>query len=137
MKLSRQIWLVACIANLVMQHICRAQSGATNLWSLRLANYDGDSSPALGHDGTIYQATFDGNLVVVTPEGEIKCTFKAGREIKSSPAIADDGTIYFGSRDRKFYAVTPEGKLKWTFATAAWIDSSPAIAADGTIYFGS
>src|SRR5277367_718403 len=132
MKLSRQIWLVFCVLNLAAQLICRAQSAATNLWMLKLANYDNDSSPALALDGTIYQATFDGKLVALTPQGEIKWTFKTPLEIKSSPAVADDGTIYFGSRDRKLYAVTPEGKLKWTFAAGAWIDSSPAIGADGT-----
>ena len=73
----------------------------------------------------------------MTPEGQHKWTFKAGREIKSSPAIADDGTIYFGSRDWRFYAVSAQGGLKWTFPTGAWVDSSPAIGADGTIYFGS
>jgi outer membrane protein assembly factor BamB len=137
MKFLWQIWLVICIFNLSAQSICRAQSAATNLWELLLAHSGCDSSPALAPDGTIYQATFEGRLVAITPQGKIKWTFKAPLEIKSSPAIADDGTIYFGARDRKFYAVTPEGKLKWTFATGAWIDSSPAIAADRTIYFGS
>lgn len=114
-----------------------AAQPATNLWELRISNYVCDSSPALAPDGMIYQATFDGKLLAVTPDGKIKWTFKAGREIKSSPAIGNDGTIYFGSRDWKFYAVTPKGKLKWTFQTGAWVDSSPAIALDGTIYFGS
>ena len=137
MKLLRQIWLVICIFNLSTQLACHAQAAGTNLWKLQLANYDCDSSPALALDGTIYQATFDGKLEAITPQGEIKWTFKTPLEIKSSPAIADDGTIYFGARNRKFYAVTPEGLLKWTFPTGAWIDSSPAIGADGTIYFGS
>jgi outer membrane protein assembly factor BamB len=137
MNLSRQIKFAFCAFYLGAGLICRAQSAATNLWMLPLSFYEGESSPAIATDGTIYQATFDGKLAAVTPQGEIKWTFKAGREIKSSPAIADDGTIYFGSRDRKFYAVTPDGKLKWTFPTGAWIDSSPAVGADGTIYFGS
>jgi outer membrane protein assembly factor BamB len=137
MKLSRKILLFICAFNLSAQSICHAQPAATNLWQLLLANYGCDSSPAIAPDGTIYQATFDGKLVAITPQGEIKWTFKTPLEIKSSPAIADDGTIYFGSRDRKLYAVTSQGKLKWTFPTGAWIDSSPAIGADGTIYFGS
>jgi len=115
-----------------------AQPIISNLWQVRLPDQQAvTSSPAIAPDGTIYQATFTGQLLAVTPDGAIKWTFNAGREIKSSPAIAADGTIYFGSRDWKFYAVTPTGKLKWTFATGAWVDSSPAIATDGTIYFGS
>ena len=116
--------------------VCHAQP-ATNLWQFVLHDYRADSSPAVAPDGTIYEATFLGNLYAVTPDGRRKWTFKAGREIKSSPAIAEDGTIYFGSRDWKFYAVSARGRLKWTFPTGAWVDSSPAIGADGTIYFGS
>ncbi|MEJ0090199.1 MAG: PQQ-binding-like beta-propeller repeat protein [Limisphaerales bacterium] len=140
MKLSLNIILTALLVsvfNLVALLTAQAQPAATNLWRLQVSRFDGESSPAIGTDGTIYQATFDGKLLAITPEGEIKWTFKMGHEIKSSPAIADDGTIYFGARDRKFYAVTPEGKLKWTFPTGAWIDTSPAIGADGTVYFGS
>jgi outer membrane protein assembly factor BamB len=115
---------------------------ATRLWEVKLGiNEDGPScsSPALAPDGTLYQATYAGQLLAVSPQGEIRWKFDTGTEteIKSSPAIADDGTVYFGSRNRKFYAVTPQGRLKWTFATDGWVDSSPAIAADGTLYFGS
>src|SRR5690349_4796485 len=92
---------------------------ATNLWSLNLCNYECDSSPTLALDGTIYQRTFDGKMVAVTPKGEIKWTFKTGSEIKSSTAVGADGTIYFGSRDRKFYALSSDGKLKWSFVTSA------------------
>jgi outer membrane protein assembly factor BamB len=137
MKISRSIWFSAGILCASLQLASHAQSAATNKWTLLLANYGCDSSPAIATDGTIYQATFDGKLLAITPQGEIKWTFKSPLEINSSPAVADDGTIYFGSRDRKLYAVTPDGTLKWTFPTGAWIDSSPAIGADGTIYFGS
>jgi outer membrane protein assembly factor BamB len=115
---------------------CPAQP-LTNLWQFTLPDNCYESSPAVAPDGTVYQATFYGNLVAVTAGGKLKWKFKAGREIKSSPAIGADGTIYFGSRDWTFYAVSPQGKLKWTFQTGAWVDSSPAIGADGTIYFGS
>ncbi len=140
MKLSRHIRqtrLVICAFHLGALLAGHAQPAATNLWKVPLVNFDGESSPAVGADGTVYQATFDGRLLAITPSGEIKWTFIEGHEIKSSPAIADDGTIYFGARDRKLYAITPGGKLNWTFAAGAWIDSSPAIATNGTIYFGS
>ena len=140
MKLSehiRRTGLVICAFNLGALLAGHAQPAATNLWKIPVSHYDGESSPAVGADGTVYQATFDGKLLAITPAGEIKWTFEMGHEIKSSPAIADDGTIYFGARDRRLYAVTSGGRLKWTFVTGAWIDSSPAIATNGTIYFGS
>ena len=120
------VWAVLLGAAIV----CPAQP-ATNLWQFTLPDNRNASSPAIAPDGTIYQATFPGDLVAVTPDGRPKWDFKAGREIKSSPAIAEDGTIYFGSRDWKFYAVSAQGRLKWTFPTGAWVDSSPAIGADG------
>jgi len=136
MRLPHSVRAAVVITFLGASMACHAQT-ATNLWQFVLHDYRADSSPAIAPDGTIYEATFLGNLFAVTPDGRRKWTFKAGREIKSSPAIADDGTIYFGSRDWKFYAVSSNGRLKWTFQTGAWVDSSPAIGADGTIYFGS
>ena len=116
------------------------EPAATNLWEFDFRGQQpynsSQSAPVLAEDGTIFQATFDGLLYAVTPDGREKWRFRAGREIISAPAVGDDGTIYFGCRDRNFYAVTPAGKLKWKFPTGAWVDSSPAIAADGTVYFG-
>jgi outer membrane protein assembly factor BamB len=136
MRLPHSIRAAVWVFSLGAAIACPAQP-ATNLWQFILPDYSAGSSPAVAPDGTVYQATFIGDLVAVTPDGRPKWTFKAGREIKSSPAIADDGTIYFGSRDWKLYAVSARGGLQWTFPTGAWVDSSPAIGADGTIYFGS
>ena len=130
-------WIFAGLAGLLTFSSAAQDPSVTYLWQFRLPGGDSESSPALAPDGTIYQGTFQGALLALTPDGKLKWQFKAGREIKSSPAVAADGTIYFGARDRSFYAVTPSGKLKWAFPTGAWVDSSPAIAADGTVYFGS
>ena len=99
MKWPPRIGFVVLWISLGAQIVCRAQPAATNLWTFPLQSYFADSSPALAPDGMIYQATFNGRLFAVTPEGKLKWAFQADREIKSSPAIADDGTIYFGSRD--------------------------------------
>ncbi len=136
--------LPVLILSVIFAGLGRAQSEpplppiATNLWAAVFPGFQNrsTSAPAVAPDGTIYTGTWLGDFLAYTPQGNLKWSYKAGREIHSSPAIADDGTIYFGSRDRKFYALAPDGMLKWTFATGAWVDSSPAIAADGTIYFG-
>lgn len=112
-------------------------NAATPLWQVALPGHGSLSSPALATDGTVYQGTFYGWMLAVSPEGKVKWRFKAKREIKSSPAVGSDGTIYFGSRDRNCYALSPTGKLKWKFLTDAWVDSSVALAEDGTISFGS
>jgi len=109
----------------------------TEAWHVRLGSGQSLSSPAIAPDGTIYQGTFDGRMLALSPGGKMLWAYRTKLEIKSSPAVGDDGTIYFGTRDRKLYALTSAGKLKWEFSTGAWIDSSPAIASDGTICFGS
>ena len=110
----------------------------SEVWHVRLPGGGSSaSSPAVAPDGTIYQGTFGGRMLAISPEGKVQWNFRTNHEIKSSPAVGTDGTIYFGCRDWKFYALTASGKLKWTFATGAWVDSSPAIASDGTLYFGS
>lgn len=126
-----------CSLFLLSQVWLRAGDADKPVWRLKLPGGATQSACAVGKDGTIYQGTFSGWLVAVSPKGRIKWKFKAGLEIWSSPAVADDGTIYFGSRDRYLYALTPTGRLKWKFPTGGWVDSSPAIAADGTVYFGS
>jgi outer membrane protein assembly factor BamB len=134
---NQSVWVVAGLLCLSTSFIGYAQSAPTNLWTFRIPPYNADATPAIAPDGTIYQATFEGWLFAVTPQGQKKWAFQINSEIKSSPAVADDGTIYFGARDRKFYAVTPQGKIKWFFKTGVWVDSSPAIGTDGTVYFGS
>ena len=140
MPLPKRLRLALCLAVLAVPGTGAAQPATPvlpQLWKVTLRGQETYSSPAIAPDGTIYQGTFTGQLLAVTPAGQVKWIFQAGREILSSPAVADDGTIYFGARDRKLYAVAPDGKLKWTFPTGAWVDSSPAIATDGTVYFGS
>jgi outer membrane protein assembly factor BamB len=109
----------------------------TEIWHVRLDNGVSTSSAAVAPDGTIYQGTFGGRMLAISPDGQVRWKFRTGDEIKSSPAVGADGTLYFGCRNRKIYALTPAGKLKWTFATGGWVDSSPALAYDGTVYFGS
>jgi len=138
MSLQSLKFLPACLALLFGFAVEAAETNAlTEAWHVRLGAGQSLSSPAIAPDGTIYQGTFDGRMLAISPEGKVLWAYRTEREIKSSPAVGDDGTIYFGTRGRKLYALTPAGKLKWTFDTGAWVDSSPAIAADGSIYFGS
>jgi outer membrane protein assembly factor BamB len=138
MNFKALLLFMACCGAIAMAGDNHEAAAVTNFWKVSLSAGDGsESSAAVAPDGTIYQGTFRGGLLAISPEGKIKWRFKAGREIKSSPAVGADGTIYFGARDWKFYALTPQGNLKWVFTTGAWVDSSPAIAGDGTVYFGS
>ena len=106
-------------------------------WSYTTGGGIGDSSPAIGADGTIYVGSEDHNLYAINPNGTLKWSYTTGDWIESSPAIGADATIYVGSNDHNLYTIDPNGGLKWSYTTGGGIASSPAIGADGTIYVGS
>ena len=94
------------------------------------------SSPAVGHDGTVYIASSNG-LTAINPQGVMKWTFSTTAYGESStPAIGPDNTIYFGSLDGHLYAINSNGTRRWRFATRAAV-SSPTVGVDRTVYFGS
>ena len=90
------------------------------------------SSPAIGHDGTIYIGSEDSCLYAFDPDGNLKWKYQADDMIWSSPVIGADGTVYFSSRESYTYALAPDGALMWKYQT--YSISSPAIGHDGTLY---
>lgn len=114
-----------------------AQPTPKVLWSFPTGDWV-DSSPAIGPDGTVYAASWDGKLYALNPEtGAQKWAFATSNLVQASPAIGPDGTIYFGSTDGFFYALHPNGSLRWERFIGSEIESSAAIDLDGTIYFGT
>lgn len=95
------------------------------------------SSPAVGHDGTVYVGSDDGKLYAIRTNGTQKWAFETGGSVQSSPAVGADGTTYVGSDDRTLYAISGDGTQKWAFETGGIIFASPAVDADGNIYVGS
>ena len=98
-----------------------------------------ESSPAIGHDGTIYFGSYDSCVYAVRDRyyfGELLWKYKTGGPVDASPTVGGDGTIYIGSRDSVMYAFNPDGSILWTFKADGDIESSVTIAGDGRIYFG-
>lgn len=108
----------------------------------------GDTTPAVGQNGTIYTVSTTsvnrgeaGYLYAVAPDtGELKWKLHLSDQSMGQCAVAvgDDGTIYVSSRgqDNRLYAVDSEGNLKFKVS----LDSNataPAIAKNGFIYVGS
>ncbi len=99
-----------------------------------------ESSPAIGHDGTIYFGSYDGNVYAVEDSvtyPRLKWMFPTGAAVDASPTVDGDGTIYIGSRDSVMYAIEPDGSLKWSYKTGGGIESSVTVDDHGYIYFGS
>ncbi len=61
-------------------------------------------SAAVGADGIIYVASYDGKIVALNPNGGIEWIYDTGSPIASSPVLADDGTLYVTSSNQ-LYAV--------------------------------
>jgi hypothetical protein len=112
-------------------------------WSYQLSSSEvGQTSPAIGNDGTIYAGA--DALYAINADGTLKWKFDGGLGaaiIRSSPAIGADNTIYIAvnaSPGAWLWAVNANGTLKWkTQLEGEFVFSSPAIGADGTIYIST
>ena len=93
------------------------------------------TSPAIGHDGTIYIGSRNNYLYAINPNGIQKWSYRTTDDISSSPTIGPDDTIYVAS-GRNMYAISSNGMQKWIFPARGFIKRSVAIDSDGTIYFG-
>ncbi len=111
-------------------------SGPPLKWQFE-ADWNMDSSPAIGTDGTIYIGSMDRYMYAVNPDGTLKWRFLTESCVISSPALGPDGGVYFSSLDGHFYALDANGNLIWKYPTALSLLSSPAIDANGRIYFTS
>ncbi|MDE2682065.1 MAG: PQQ-binding-like beta-propeller repeat protein [Verrucomicrobiota bacterium] len=81
------------------------------LWEFKTGGAIGDSSSAIGSDGTVYVGSFDKKLYAINGKSGVKLwEFETGGYVLSSPAIGSDGTVYVGSDDKKLYAFRTDSK---------------------------
>ena len=124
----------------------------TMKWNLTTrGNYDIESSPAVGPDGSIVLICYleEGSLVALYPNGTIKWIIENDEFFNGiSPAIDENGTMYINGAIRNLYSINPNGTINWIFPLSHGfyepngdiIGSTthyPAIGPDGTIYSGS
>lgn len=94
--------------------------------------------PAIGHDGTIYEANDAGVLHAIDPTtGKDRWTYdgkgKIGGDLSTTAAVLPDRTIAWPGSRNTLFGLTPDGSLRWTVALKG-VPLSPAIAGDGTLY---
>ena len=132
--------LVGCGKNKpVPQKKAKATAGV-KLWEFETGGTIGNSSPAIGSDGTVYIGSNDYKLYAINGKTGVKLwEVETGSSLgRSSPAIGSDGTVYVRSTDKKLYAINGKSGVKlWEFETGGTVYSSPAIGPDGTVYVGS
>lgn len=105
------------------------------------------SSPAIGHDGTIYigyekWGAGGGGMQAINSDGSLKWNYETPTEIACSPAIDREGSVYFGTTnvinaDKYFYAVNSDGTEKWKADIRSASVCPPSIDYNGNIYYGS
>ena len=83
-----------------------AVDGGTGTVKWEFATGGGIVAPALvdGRD-SVYVASQDGKVYVLSPTGGLYSTFATRDEIVAAMALGADGTLYVGSRDRGLYAL--------------------------------
>ena len=99
----------------------------------------GPSSPAIGHDDTIYVGSErSGYVYALTPEGTVKWRARTWGMVLSSPALGVNGLVYVGSCDGRLYALDAQsGATVCSADLDGPVYSSPAVGDDGTVYVGS
>ncbi|MCE1247298.1 MAG: PQQ-binding-like beta-propeller repeat protein [Firmicutes bacterium] len=95
------------------------------------------SSPAVAPDGTIYTACDNGDVVCLSPKGDIKWTSQVPAETSSSPLLLGS-KLFLGSEANMLHALTTGGKEIWNFPTKQRIlFSSPSADKSGNLYIGA
>jgi len=126
--LGDELWHVSAEGDLLWKY---------NINPGRLTIDVGQSSPAIGLDGTIYVA--GDRLYAISPDGSLRWTaFGSTNEmLRNAPVIGKDGTVYFVYHNIPLTALDPDdGSVIWTCSLGVedHCMASPAIDADGIIY---
>jgi len=106
------------------------------LWKFELGGHTSSSSPAIGHDGTVYIGTtakdYSGVLYAIHPKsGKKKWEFRTGGSGPySNPVIGTDGTVFI-SDNRKIFALNGKtGAKKWETESIEKQNMSSKLAMD-------
>jgi len=112
-------------------------------WSRQLGGFRCMSSPALGHDGTVYVGVMGaaedatrGSLVAVRPSGDPSWRLEGIGDVVGTPAVGDDGTVYVVTYLGTVIAVSPAGGELWRYDLGGATTSSPALGHKGQVHIG-
>ena len=91
------------------------------------------ASPVVGHDGTIYVGSLDGQFVALNRDGSLKWRYAAGQKIYPSALIAGSSVI-FGTHERELVSLSLEGQPRWKLPLQDIVDASATLGPDGRVY---
>ena len=91
------------------------------------------ASPVVGHDGTIYVGSLDGQFVALNPDGSLKWRYSAGQKIYPSALIAGTSVI-FGTHQQELVSLSLQGEPRWKLPVRDVVDASATLGPDGMVY---
>jgi outer membrane protein assembly factor BamB len=91
------------------------------------------ASPVVGHDGTIYVGSLDGQFVALNPDGSLKWRYSAGQKIYPS-ALVVGASVIFGTHQRELVSLSLEGQPRWKLPVEDVVDASATLGPDGRVY---
>ncbi len=91
-------------------------------------------TPLLGHDGTMYVASFSGYVYAITSAGESLWKFKVPLSFPPAMTVDATGTLLVGGLDGYLYAISEKGEFLWKFDIGSPIHAAPLIGQEGQIY---
>ena len=116
-------------------------ANGTEKWSFTAEQNSDWSAPAVGPDGTIYAAAYNGSIYALDPaDGTERWRFPLGGWPNFGLAVDLDGAVYVAAGEA-FHAINPDGteKTGWPVAlgSAVATTGAPVIGADGTLYIAA
>lgn len=91
------------------------------------------ASPVVGHHGTIYVGSLDGQFVALDPDGSLQWRYAAGEKIYPT-ALVVGRSVIFGTNGGELVSLTTEGQPRWKLALQDVVDASATLGPDGWVY---
>jgi outer membrane protein assembly factor BamB len=91
------------------------------------------ASPVLGHDGTVYVGSLDGQFVAMNPDGTLKWRYSAGQKIYPSALLVGTSVI-FGTHQQELVSLSLDGQPRWKVPLQDVVDASATLGPDGRVY---
>jgi len=91
------------------------------------------ASPVVGHDGTVYVGSLDGQFVALNPDGSLKWRYSAGQKIYPSALVAG-ASVIFGTHQKELVSLSLQGQPRWKLPLHDVVDASATLGPDGRVY---
>jgi outer membrane protein assembly factor BamB len=91
------------------------------------------ASPVVGHDGTIYVGSLDGQFVALRRDGSLKWRYAAGQKVYPSALVVGTSVI-FGTHQQELVSLSLDGQPRWKLPLKDVVDASATLGPDGRIY---